>query len=70
MIQFSLFTRLMPWDHVPGTLIFREAGGLAQTLDGTPYGARDHRAPGLLMAPDQASWDWLHDQLFGADAPA
>ncbi len=69
-IQFSLFTWLMPWDHVPGTLIFREAGGLAQTLDGTPYGARDHRAPGLLMAPDQASWDWLHDRLFGADAPA
>jgi fructose-1,6-bisphosphatase/inositol monophosphatase family enzyme len=68
--QFSLFTKLMPWDHVPGTLIFREAGGLAQTLDGAPYGARDHRAPGLLMAPDQASWDWLHDRLFGADAPA
>ena len=66
-IQFSLFTKLMPWDHVPGTLIFREAGGLAQTLDGAPYGARDHRAPGLLMAPDQASWDWLHDRLFGAD---
>jgi len=69
-IQFSLFTRLMPWDHVPGTLIFREAGGLAQTLDGTPYGARDHRTPGLLMAPDQASWDWLYNRLFGADAPA
>jgi fructose-1,6-bisphosphatase/inositol monophosphatase family enzyme len=68
--QFSLFTRLMPWDHVPGTLIFREAGGLAWTLDGAPYGARDYRAPGLLMAPDQASWDWLHDRLFGADAPA
>ncbi len=68
-IQFSLFTRLMPWDHVPGTLIYREAGGLAQTLDRVPYGARDHRAPGLLMAPDQASWDWLHDRLFGEDSP-
>ena len=68
--HFALFTKLMPWDHVPGTLIFREAGGLAQTLDGTPYGARDHRAPGLLMAPDQASWNWLYDRLFGEDAPA
>jgi fructose-1,6-bisphosphatase/inositol monophosphatase family enzyme len=64
-IQFSLFTKLMPWDHGPGTLIFREAGGLARTLDGASYGARDHRAPGLLMAPDQASWDWLHERLFG-----
>ncbi len=69
-IQFSLFTKLMPWDHVPGTLIFREAGGLAQTLDGAPYGARSHRAPGLLMAPDQASWDWLHERLFGPERPA
>ncbi len=68
-IQFSLFTKLMPWDHVPGTLIFREAGGLARTLDGVLYGARHHREPGLLIAPDQASWDWLHDALFGEDAP-
>ena len=69
-MHFSLFTKLMPWDHVPGTLIFCEAGGLAQTLDGDSYGARDYRAPGLLMAPDQASWDWLHGRLFGEDAPA
>jgi fructose-1,6-bisphosphatase/inositol monophosphatase family enzyme len=69
-IQFSLFTKLMPWDHVPGTLIFREAGGLARTLDGAPYDARSHRAPGLLMAPDQASWDWLHERLFGPERPA
>ena len=68
--QFSLFTKLMPWDHVPGTLIFREAGGLARTLDGASYDARSHRAPGLLMAPDQASWDWLHERLFGPERPA
>ena len=69
-IQFSLFTKLMPWDHVPGTLIFREAGGLARTLDGASYDARSHRAPGLLMAPDQASWDWLHERLFGPERSA
>src|SRR3546814_6396301 len=28
--HFSLFTRLMPWDHVPGTLLHSEAGGIAQ----------------------------------------
>ena len=39
-MQFSLFTKLMPWDHVPGALIYQEAGGLARTLDGAPYGAR------------------------------
>lgn len=68
-MQFSLFTRLKPWDHVPGALIYREAGGLARTLDGAPYGARSHRAPGLLLAPDEASWQWLHDTLFGDPAP-
>ena len=68
--QFSLFTKLMPWDHVPGTLIYREAGGVARTLDGAPYGARSHRAPGLLLAPDPGSWNWLHDALFGQDATA
>ncbi len=69
-MQFSLFTRLKPWDHVPGALIYREAGGLARTLDGAPYGARSHRgATGLLLAPDAASWRWLHDTLFGDLTP-
>jgi fructose-1,6-bisphosphatase/inositol monophosphatase family enzyme len=63
--QFSLFTKLMPWDHVPGTLIYREAGGLARTLDGAPYGARSHKAPGLLLAASDAVWRWLHGELFG-----
>ncbi|MFQ5773173.1 MAG: inositol monophosphatase family protein [Kiloniellaceae bacterium] len=64
--HFSLFTKLMPWDHVPGTLIHREAGGVACTLDGTSYGGRSYRAPGLLIAPDEASWRALHEALFGA----
>ena len=63
--HFSLFTKLMPWDHVPGTLIYGEAGGLARTLDGAPYGARSHQAPGLLLAASDAAWRWLHDELFG-----
>jgi len=62
-LHFSLFTRLMPWDHVPGTLIYREAGGLARTLDGSEYGARSYRAGGLLLAPDAAAWQDLHDVL-------
>ncbi len=64
-IHFSLFTKLMPWDHVPGSLIYREAGGLARTLDGADYGARSFRTGGLLMAPDATAWQALHDNLFG-----
>ncbi len=66
-IHFSLFTKLMPWDHVPGTLIQREAGGLASILDGAPYRAADHTASGLLMAPDEASWQELRETLFGPE---
>jgi len=66
--QFSLFTKLMPWDHVPGTLIHAEAGGVSQTLDGRPYEARSYHAKGLLIAPDRRTWDTLHATLFG-DAP-
>ncbi len=66
-MQFSLFTKLMPWDHVPGTLIQSEAGGVAWTLDGGPYRASSYKAPGLLMAPDEASWHALRETLFGPD---
>ncbi len=62
--QFSLFTKLMPWDHVPGTLIFREAGGLARTLDGRTYGVNTSDAKGLLMAPDLKSWQHIYSALF------
>jgi fructose-1,6-bisphosphatase/inositol monophosphatase family enzyme len=62
-IHVSLFTRLMPWDHVPGTLLHQEAGGTALCFDGTPYAARRYRDLGLLMAPDRPSWDALHDAL-------
>lgn len=67
--HFSFFTKLMPWDHLPGTLIQREAGGVARTLDGADYGPLSHRAPGLLLAPDPTSWQALHETLFGADGP-
>ena len=35
--HFLLFNRLMPWDHAPGWLLHREAGGYAARFDGTPY---------------------------------
>jgi fructose-1,6-bisphosphatase/inositol monophosphatase family enzyme len=65
--HFSLFTRLMPWDHVPGTLLHSEAGGIALCFDGTPYRAARWRDRGLLMAPDRPSWDALHATLLGGE---
>ena len=61
--HFSLFTKLMPWDHAPGALIHREAGGVARTFDGADYAAHRIRAGGLMLAPDPSSWRALHGVL-------
>jgi fructose-1,6-bisphosphatase/inositol monophosphatase family enzyme len=56
--HFALFRRLNPWDHAPGELLVREAGGFSRRLDGTPYLAREIDAS-LLLAPDGDSWHAL-----------
>jgi fructose-1,6-bisphosphatase/inositol monophosphatase family enzyme len=62
-MHFSLFTRLMPWDHAAGCLIQEEAGGVALCFDGTPYAAHRHREKGLLIAPSKEAWLDLHQTL-------
>lgn len=54
--DFVLFHRTLPWDHAPGTLLLREAGGVAHRPDGRPYRPADGGL-GLLNAADQACWD-------------
>lgn len=58
-MHFSLFTKLMPWDHAPGTLIHAEAGGLARTLEKIDYHPLLRQTQGLVMAPDLDSWEAL-----------
>ncbi|CAP56203.1 inositol monophosphatase family protein [Gluconacetobacter diazotrophicus] len=53
--HFLLFNRTLPWDHLAGWLIHREAGGYCAHFDGSPYRPTD-LAGGLLYAPDRASW--------------
>jgi fructose-1,6-bisphosphatase/inositol monophosphatase family enzyme len=61
-LHFLLFNRMYPWDHAPGWLLHREAGGYAAALDASPY--RPTRVDGgLIAAPDKASWQALHDAL-------
>jgi fructose-1,6-bisphosphatase/inositol monophosphatase family enzyme len=65
--HFALYNRLYPWDHAPGQLIHREAGGFSARLDGSPYTPRE-TGGGLLLTPDAASWQALHDVLIGKSA--
>jgi fructose-1,6-bisphosphatase/inositol monophosphatase family enzyme len=52
----ALFARMMPWDHAPGWLIHREAGGYSARLDGLPYTPTETRG-GIILAPDRESWE-------------
>ena len=60
--HFTVYNKLMPWDHAPGWLMHQEAGGYSALLDGSPYRPDIHKG-GLLCAPDRASWHALHDAL-------
>jgi fructose-1,6-bisphosphatase/inositol monophosphatase family enzyme len=60
--HFLLYGKLMPWDHAPGWLLHREAGGYAALFDGSPYGPTVHHG-GLILAPDRASWEVLRQGL-------
>lgn len=62
--HFSLYHRLMPWDHAAGVLAHAEAGGFAARFDGSPYHPTD-RDGGLLLAPNPTGWQRLRPLLLG-----
>ena len=60
--HFRLYNRLWAWDHAPGVLLVREAGGHAARQDGAPYSPTE-RTRGLLCAPDPDSWHHINEIL-------
>lgn len=60
--HFLLYGRLYPWDHAPGWLLHREAGGYSARFDGSAYDPTDIGG-GLICAPDRAGWEALHAAL-------
>jgi fructose-1,6-bisphosphatase/inositol monophosphatase family enzyme len=61
--QFAMFWRILPWDHVPGALFVREAGGMVRHINGREYRPTDD-GPGLLIAPNPAVWETVRSTLF------
>ncbi|MCQ0987386.1 inositol monophosphatase family protein [Jiella marina] len=61
--HFAVYSKLMPWDHLPGTLIVSEAGGHIMKADGSPYTSRDRKGT-LIAACDEAAWRACRDGLF------
>jgi fructose-1,6-bisphosphatase/inositol monophosphatase family enzyme len=58
-----MFNKLMPWDHLPGTLISEEAGGHVRKFDGSRYRPGEVSG-GLLLATDPESWSLLRREVF------
>ncbi|MFF4652103.1 inositol monophosphatase family protein [Streptomyces sp. NPDC001380] len=62
--DFTLFWRTLPWDHAPGSLLVREAGGVSARLDGDPY-RPGRNVEGLLVAADEDCWRQVRERLLG-----
>jgi fructose-1,6-bisphosphatase/inositol monophosphatase family enzyme len=61
-VHVQMFRKLLPWDHAAGVLLHREAGGYARQFDGSAY-RPSATTGGLLLAPDEASWQALAEAL-------
>jgi fructose-1,6-bisphosphatase/inositol monophosphatase family enzyme len=63
--EFSVSSRLKPWDHLAGSLIVTEAGGYVRTWKGEDYGPRYQQGidDGLLVASDKKVWDIIFNQI-------
>lgn len=63
--DFVVYHRLLPWDHVPGALIVREAGGVVRHGGGAEYTPSSPDQP-TLAAGSEAVWNAVAAELFGA----
>lgn len=57
--HFSVYSRLKPWDHIPGALIVSEAGGMISRWDGNGYKPQDFDK-GIIAAVSEQSWKDVH----------
>ncbi len=54
-IDFMYYTSMHPWDHLAGSLMVMENGGVSRTMDGLAYSLLS-RSRGLLVASDALVW--------------
>lgn len=62
--HFIASPKMMPWDHLAGSLIHSEAGGYNALFDGSAYRPGVIEG-GLLCAPDKESWMEIQREIFG-----
>ncbi len=65
-VHMLLYNKMLPWDHAPGWLLHREAGGYSARFDGAGYSPLVHGG-GLIVAPDRDCWEAVRDALLGEE---
>ena len=63
-VHFTAYAKCLPWDHLPGLMMLREAGFHHAKLDGSPYRVGDD-AGGVLCAPSAEGWALIRRTLLG-----
>jgi fructose-1,6-bisphosphatase/inositol monophosphatase family enzyme len=64
--DFVTYYRMLPWDHAPGSLILREAGGVVRDIEtGLDYAPRTLKGP-HLVARDEESWQKTAERIRAA----
>ena len=61
--DYTLYYRLLPWDHAPGALLVREAGGVVRHPSGRDYDLFDPNEA-TLLSPDEPTWLRAREELF------
>lgn len=61
-LDFGLYWRTEPWDHVPGAFLVELAGGRADRLDGGRYSPVED-GEGLLVVRHASTWTTVRDGL-------
>jgi fructose-1,6-bisphosphatase/inositol monophosphatase family enzyme len=59
---FSMYTRIKPWDHLPGSLMIEAAGGTTLKWDKTAYEPGDDWG-GLINTTTPSLWPVIHDHF-------
>jgi fructose-1,6-bisphosphatase/inositol monophosphatase family enzyme len=60
--DFSFYSRIKPWDHLAGVMLFEEAGGYARKWDGSLYRPGEDGG-GLISARDENAWQGVRQAL-------
>jgi fructose-1,6-bisphosphatase/inositol monophosphatase family enzyme len=65
--DYIVYAKSSPWDHVPGSLLLSEAGGMLGTTAGQAYSPRDLTPPGLVAAGSPAAYEQVCRALAVSD---